>query len=182
MGDFSALTSLQLISKDGKTIVPALINVFGNFQQKISAMFTELRSELLSIVQVNSEKIYSLENEVTGLRKTVSKLEEKLDEQSAFERRDTIIISGKKVPQYAIGENCASKVVDCLKENLKLVVSTNDIAVAHRLGSKPKNQTADHRSILVKLCRRDLKYNIVKSARVSKVKDLFVNESLTPQR
>ena len=56
------------------------------------------------------------------------------------------------------------------------------MSVSHRLGSKPRQQGQDTRPIIVKFCRRDVKYSIRHSCRSLRPKDLFVNESLTPVR
>ena len=47
--------------------------------------------------------------------------------------------------------------------------------MAHRLGRKPASQSEDRRGIIVKLCRREVKYDLMKACK-------SVNESLTPTR
>ena len=44
------------------------------------------------------------------------------------------------------------------------------------------NQQVDSRNIIVKLCRRDLKGDILNACRQIKPKDIYINESLTPTR
>ena len=60
-------------------------------------------------------------------------------------------------------------------------VAPTDVSIAHRLGPKPTG-SVDRRSIIVRFCRRKLKYTILNKARTTKPAGLFVNESLTPTR
>ena len=63
-------------------------------------------------------------------------------------------------------------------------ISTQDISTAHRVGKKPIRQGNDKRGIIVKLCRRDLKYDFMHACRNQPTGHprLYVNESLTPAR
>lgn len=108
-------------------------------------------------------------------------MEEKIDDADAYERRDTVIVSGKAVPTVTDGESCLQIVSDLLKNELKLIVPATDISTAHRLGKRPATQQPDNRSIIVKLCRRDLKKDILDACRQLKP-EMYVNESLTPTR
>ena len=73
------------------------------------------------------------------MHKKIEKLEDKIGCNDAYDRRDTIIISGKSVPPPSpVGrdENCPLLACDLIKENLNYVISPNDISVVHRLGDK----------------------------------------------
>ena len=54
--------------------------------------------------------------------------------------------------------------------------------MAYRLGKKRDTQGPDKRDIIVKLCRRELKHDIIRACKSSKHDGLFINESLTPVR
>ena len=69
-----------------------------------------------------------------------------------------------------------------LKSELNLNVLSTQISTAHRLGAKPANQTSDRRSFIMKLCRRDLKRDILAASKRIKNPRIFVNENLTPNR
>ena len=68
-----------------------------------------------------------------------------------------------------------------MKDQLRLEFSSNDISSAFRLGKAPKTQKSDKRNIIVKLCRKDLKRDILSACRQMKPK-FYANESLTPLR
>ena len=182
MEDFSSLAKLNVTSKDGKCIVPAVIEIFENFQVSINDMLGTLKQEFSGLLSVQSEKITLLESEVSSLKKSVLKLEEKIDEFECSERRDTLIISGKKLPTFQPGENIVETLPDFLKNSMNTIISPSDISSAHRIGPKPKNQQPDKRSIAVKFCKREVKKDLLVSARRVKPVDLYINESLTPQR
>jgi hypothetical protein len=68
-----------------------------------------------------------------------------------------------------------------VKEKLKLNILPTDISTAHRIGRKPVNQQPDKRNIILKLCRRDIKRDLLYACRQLKP-DIYINENLTPAR
>ncbi|KAK3885070.1 hypothetical protein Pcinc_010724 [Petrolisthes cinctipes] len=98
------------------------------------------------------EHINQLETEVVTLENRVSQLENQIDDVSQYERRDTVIISGPSFPQETNSESAADVVVDTIRETLKINISRNDINVAHRLGSKTKQN--QKKPMIVKLHSR----------------------------
>ena len=64
----------------------------------------------------------------------VSTLEKHIDDQDAYERRDTVILTGECVPAAVEGEICSNVISDIVKEKLKLILPQTEISVAHRLG------------------------------------------------
>ena len=79
------------------------------------------------------------------------------------------------------GEKCAAIVFKLKLKSLNLKVNMNDISTSHRLGRKPSTQRSYKRNILIELCPRDLKKDIMLACRNAKP-NFFVNESLTPLR
>ena len=119
---------------------------------------------------------------VSMLETRVVKLEQQVDENSAHERKNTLIMAGT-IPPASHAEDCKFIIVrEQIRENLRLELAIEDISMAHRIGVKPKTQGEDKRNIMFKLCNRDVKLNILKSCKVVKPKKFYVNESLTPLR
>ena len=162
--------SLTELSEDGRNIVMAIRNDID-----------KLRKECLEQMNEKNLQINSLNEEVTALKEKVSKLEEKIDEAEAYERRDALVFSGEDIPPVEPGENCTSIVCNLMKRRLNLNVNPSDISTSHRLGRKPTTQRSDKRKIITKLCRRDLKGDILGACRSAKP-NFYVNESLTPLR
>lgn len=150
------------LSSDGKEILICLVQFF------------EKR------LKTKDDEVEALTCRVTSLQSRVEKLEDELDATSAYERRDTLVVSGV-VPEVREGENCKVVVRDMLKEKTKLSIKLDDISIAHRLGGKSKQQGPDRRSIIVKLCRRDLKTDILYACKEHRP-PFYVNENLTPIR
>ena len=182
MADFKVLSDLKPTTNDGKSFKPAILAAFQEFQKKFMDMFADLRKEFEELCQEQDQKICALTSEVSQLKKHVSKLEEKIDDQEAYERRDTLILSGNAVPVHSVGENCANVAKEIIQKEFQLVVSSNDISVSHRLGRKPTNQRPDKRNIIIKFCRRDTKSDVLAASRRVKSPNLYANESLTPTR
>ena len=145
--------------------------------------FNELKEEFSQAMTAKNEEIDVLKNHVKTLQKTVGKLEESLDDQDAYERRDTVIISGNNLPEVHTGEIPNNVVQKVIKDNLKIEITPNEISTAHRLGKKPPTQAPDKRPFIVKLCRRDTKRTIMQAARAQNSSSpIYINESLTPKR
>ena len=105
-----------------------------------------------------------------------------MDDNDAYERRDTIIIAGQGIPEVSQGEICSNVVRNLIQEKLNIVIQNNDISTAHRLGPKRENQSSDKRNLIVKLCRRDLKRDLISASKRQQSPSIFINESLTPTR
>ena len=163
-------STCEELSEDGKKIVMA-----------IREDFEKVRAELVKELSEKSAEIKTLNEEMNKLRIKVNKLEEKVDDAEAYERRDTLVFSGEAIPQASDDDNCTSIVCDLVKNKLKVKMTPTDISTAHRIGRRPQNQQADRRNIVVKLCRRDLKRDILFACRNIKP-NMYVNENLTPLR
>ena len=159
------------LSADGKLIVSIL-----------TEEINKLRSEFSTSLAERDAIIEGLRSDVTQLREKVDKLEHLVDDADAYERRDTVILSGPAIPPVGPGEQTAVVVKDLVKDKLNLEIGLNDISVAHRLGKKPINQIPDRRSIVVKLCRRDLKRTLISGSFNQRNPSIYVNESLTAPR
>ena len=183
--DPSFFSELNLTNKDSKVLIPALITFLQNFESKFEKMFSEIKEDFQSKIMERDQKVGYLEKEVSLLNEKVLKMEKLADDAEAYERRDTVIFSGPAIPEVTSNENCTSLLQDILKTKLNFNLSQNDINTAHRLGPKPKTQAPDKRSIILKLCRRDVKREIItacKNQSPNQSSRLYANESLTSSR
>ena len=130
-------------------------------------------------------KLDSAKSEIFMLQKSVYSLETFQDDQDAYLRRESLIFSGSKVKPVSPNENCVTIARDLVRNVLKVPIEPI-ISTAHRVGKPPAPDSShpDNRAIIVRFCQRDHKFAILQTARSknTKVKDLFVNESLTPTR
>lgn len=175
--DPDQLLETDKLSEDGRLIVEAL-------QEKLDAIQGQLegvKNEFLEALTSKETRIEDLECEVRTLKMKLSRVEERVDDADAYERRDTLLITGDDVPVVRDGEVCCEVVRELIKDKLKLNIAQSDISTCHRLGRKSVSQRPDKRTIALKLCRRDLKKDIISACRQLRPK-MFVNESLTPIR
>ena len=138
------------------------------------------------MIETNAQKnheITLLKADITAKINQISKMEAKLDEQDQYVRRESLIFSGESVPAWKQTEDCTDIITNLVGDKLgaDISITSKDVSVAHRLGPKPA-RTPDRRSIIIRFCRRNLKYEILNKARSSKPSGLFINESLTPTR
>lgn len=155
-------TQASDMSAEGKLIVSTIISYFNNILKK------------------KEDQIDRLQKNIGVLESRVEWLEDQVDSNSAYERRDTLILSGA-LPAVQQDERCDELVRQLVRDQLRINLHETDISTAHRLGKKPKQQGPDHRRIIFKLCRRDTKTEILNSCRQHKP-NFFINESLTATR
>lgn len=168
----SDFPDLESLTGDSRAIVEILVGRF-------DALSAEFQAKLKS----QDDRIEKLEQQVTNLKTDMSRLEVKVDDSEAYERRDTVILSGESVPTVpSTGEITSNVACDLIQSKLRILVAPSDISVAHRIGRRSITQAADRRSIIVKLCRRDLKRDLLQASRSLKPENFYVNESLTPKR
>ena len=160
------------LSKEGKLLVTYM-----------EETILKLKMDLECSIQSKNMEITELKSEVTTLQGEVKKLKCLVDDADAYERKDTIIVSGDALPAATTGEVSSEIIRAVVGNELKFNLPADGISTAHRLGKKPTNQTVDKRNIIVKLVRRDLKHELIKASRHQpKPARLFISESLTPSR
>ena len=135
-----------------------------------------MKTEFLAAIAEKEEKVSALKLQNDLLKKRVDALEERIEENEAYERRDSLIISGSTIPAPNNDEDCSSIVRDLLLRHVNVNVREQEISVTHRLGIR----SGGSKSIIVKFCRRSTKVDVLASARKKKPSNFFVNECLTP--
>ena len=168
----------KTLSKESQTIIESIRSDFEGVKE-------EFRSEirvLKDLLESRDETINRLQNEVDIMKNKLAKIEEKSEDADAYERRDTLILSGELVPDATVGENCSYIASQIVKNHLKVNLTTQEISTAHRIGPKPTGASVDRRNIIFKLCRRDSKREIITTQRRVKPQGIFINENLTPMR
>ena len=83
------------MSEDGRRIVMA-----------IREDMKKLKLEFLEQLHLKSIQMEELTHTLEALKDRVSKLEERVEDSEAYERKDTLIISGANIPSVAPGKNC----------------------------------------------------------------------------
>ena len=165
-----------------KTIIATMESKF----EELNSQIESLKAEFSLLINSKNEEISALNEQVDFLKARVIKLENSIDDEDAYVRRDTVIFSGSSVPEVKNGEICSNLIHDLVRDKLKINLNHNDISVAHRIGKKPINQGTDKRGIMVKLCRRETKNELISANRNLKSSNanstLYINESLTPKR
>ena len=150
-------------------------------RQDMKKQIDNLKSYFEEKLREQNVEIETLKETNKSLETRIARLEEKVDENDAYERRDCIVLSGEGIPASETGENCIEVARKLIVEKLRINVLPNDVSTAHRLGKKPTAQGPDRRKIIMKLCRRDLKKDIIYACKQARP-GFFVNESLTPTR
>ena len=158
--DINALPTAEMTSTLLAEIILAAVDKFIAVKEReIACLKTEISNLQLNIAFKDTE--------IKDLQQRVDVLEEQVDANSAYERRETLIISGN-IPAATINGNCSNIVTSLLKNDVKLQLRLDDISTADRIGKKPISHAPDKRSIIFKLCRRDLKYDILNACKESK--------------
>ena len=136
-------------------------NVSSETKVLINAIKTEFESFKLEIVKLINEK----NADIDKLQKENETLRHELEEASMYSRRDCAIISGNAISSDAKPEDSSKLIISVLNKELKLNLTSSDISTAHRLGPKPFGPGQDSRKMIVELCWRHVKQNIMAAAR-----------------
>ena len=178
------LKSIKTTTKDGTNILMPLLDVFDSFLNGFEQCLADQKSEFQEVIKAKDCKIEELNLIASEQKEHINRLTDEIDSQNQYTRRETLILSGDSIPTVKKDESCIVEVCKLVANNLgeDLNVTPETISIAHRLGNKPSAHLPDRRSIIVRFCRRKIKYDILNAAKSKKPANLFVNESLTPTR
>lgn len=185
MGEDSAFRDADFskLSNEQRTLAEIIITAVNRAVQRLENVVARQSGEIAALtatvtdLQTHAE---TRDEELSKLRDRLNTLEDQVDSNSAYEKRDCLIVSGE-VPPVSDGENCSEICRQLIRNNLRIQMKNDDISYAHRIGKKPITQAPDKRSIIIKLHRTDLKNDILSACREFRP-PFFVNESLTPTR
>ena len=150
---FEDLQALQpSLSPNNQKLVPILTQLFSSFRNQLLVdlqnRYEGLISKLKEDCTAKDTKILNLENKNKVLVERVDNLEEKLDNEDAYVRRESLIFSGDSVYASHQEADCIRIVQNLLREKLRIQIKKEDVSVSHRLGPKPASQTQDKRNIV----------------------------------
>ena len=185
MGESSAFLDVDLstLAISQRALAEILITALNRAVQRLEDVVTRQSGEITALTATVADlqtNVETRDKELSELRDRLNTLEDQVDSNVAYEKRDCLIVSGG-VPPVSDGEDCSEIIRQLIRNSLRINMSPNDISSAHRFGKKPITQAPDKRSIIIKLHRTDLKKDILSACREFKP-PFFVNESLTPTR
>ena len=182
MSDLEVLSGINPTTSDCKKLIPTLKSLFESMDMKFEEKLDQFTQNFFDKLKQKDEQIAELRSEVSSLKTIVHKLEDQLDDNDAYERRDTLIFSGSSLPTANENENCAEIIRNLAQEKLRIILPQDGISACHRLGTKSSTQRPDNRPIITKFCQRNVKTDVLMAARKLRSPQIFVNESLTPPR
>lgn len=152
--------------------------LISTFERKLKTLMQDFEQRMAA----KETEMSSLKNDLHTLKRKVAVLEDTVEDTDAYERRDTVVLSGSEVPVASDGENSVALVTDLISRKIGVKMKKEDISTAHRLGQKINTQAPDRRNIIVKLCRRDTKNDLLRACKTAKPANLYINENLTRKR
>ena len=141
-------------------------NRFGEYDKKISEL---------------NNQISELKDTASKLTKTNTSLQYTIDDVEQYERRDSLVFSGKCIPKETDNEDTTSVILQVLRHVLFMHdIRRSDINVCHRLGGRRKDRKGNslERPIICKFISRSVKREVKQSCLDLKP-ELYANESLT---
>ena len=85
-----------------------------------------------------------MEDGVSKLERENRELRDRVEEVEAYQRADTVVISGKQLPPPEHGENVSSVVQELIKVKLNYVLRPCDISRAYRTGRATLSQSPEN--------------------------------------
>lgn len=199
--NLEALTSVKPSTKGGKDLLEGILATLDIFKSKFADTFADMQSSFTALFEAQNLRITDLEKDMArvnidnkalkeeniALKKTLAVLDERIDENEAYERKATLILSGDEIPPMATGYELPDKTLhtalDLFKSKLKLSgIRPEHISISHRLKENPKSNSTLKRDIMVKFSHREAKNTVLTAARKMKVPNFYVNEQLTSTR
>jgi len=181
------LLKKQVSNVQTKTGPASLLQTEPICQQKDDTKFIEALSNEVCQKILNNETFkqvvcdsisYELKEEINNLKNEKINLENLIEEQELYSRRNYLFIHGLASEE---NEDTDEKIIKFFSENLEINVTKNDIDRFHRLGKIPPTWK-NSGPIIVKLIRHNLKVKICSKRKFLKGTDMLVTESLTKRR
>ena len=122
----------------------------------------------------NGNKIEELNGTVSKMNERIEELENKIDRQEQYSRRNCILIHGIAENKE---ENTDQQAIDFINENLDIKIDETDIDRSHRIGRYDKTKKKA-RSIIVKFARYNVSGRVFRKKRKLKVTRKTITESL----
>jgi len=111
------------------------------------------------------------------LRKEIATLQQQLEEQEQYIKRDNLVFHGVGESE---GEDTTTKVVDLCQRHFPTVkLQASDISISHRLPTKSTDKT---KPIIVRFTRRDIRQQIFRNKKCLKNTNITVVEQLTNKK
>ena len=110
-----------------------MCKVYVLLEKKFASSLKDMQSEL----DDKDEAMKKLEQQVVDLQQTVLSFEERVEDQEAYERRDTIVLSGRDtIPAATTSENATNVVCNLIRSKIGIVINPSEVSTAYRLGKK----------------------------------------------
>ena len=168
-------SKLSGLSEESQTLFALLNKVFAH------QMVTVLQSHDKKIEELNS-KIDGLNVDIRSLEKRVQQQEDTINDLTQQGHKNVYIMSGNGVPPTSTEENCKQLLIDTIRSKVNINLRPNDILDVHRLGRFDINRAQlDKRPIRFRISDSRIMRDLIGSLS-QKRPDVFINESLCPQR
>ena len=173
---------IQMVEKFETCLNKLLLTFENKLKDRLDMVNAEMHSSNVRIDQlermlVSAEKtVDDYRVEQTARRREIASLEQRLEEQEQYTRRDNLVFHG--IPETE-EENTTSKILEVCRQHFPSIgVTENDISVSHRLPTK----TDRARPIIVRFARREVRQRILQNKNQLKNTQLMVFEQLTLKR
>ena len=161
--------------------ISAKLDLYSNQFENIFSKLESLENRLTE----SQRQLNTLQKNHSNLEKKFNHLMIRFDEMENYSRRESIVLSGKSLPNEQNGENTTEIAINLIKSKLNITINDSEISISHRLGKFKPNVT-NARPIIVKLVRRSTKYMLmdacIKGLSNMNSAEFRINESLSAPR
>ena len=128
--------------------------------------------------EYEKERVEREEKKVSVLNKQVGDLDQKIEKQEQYSRRNCLLIHGVAENK---DENTDDVVLSIFKDEMDIEIFTDDLDRTHRIG-KTKDNNKHRRPIIVKFANHNDKHKVFRNKKRLKGKKISITESLTKTR
>ena len=125
-----ALSTLQPTTKDAKSLVAVLKDLFRNFEYKFDQKFDNVKEEFVNMLSEWNEVVAKFGTGVVTLQDRNSKLEERMECNDSYECRDTLVISVSIIQHEVTPKKCRySAGNQLIQELLQVLLQPTEISI-----------------------------------------------------
>ena len=152
------------------------IDLQKSFETFLTNKFIDIETKFADKINEQASEIQALKKELQNINEKSTTIENSIEIQQLEMRKNEILISGHVIPAGPIGENVSQTAIKLFKDHLKINIKLADIVTALRIGNSTTNS-----NILVKFLQNEVKQDILKAAKTSRIEGFFISDSLTPR-
>ena len=183
-----------------KSLPEIMTQIVSRFENCLSKLLASFENKMKDNIDIMNSEVYGTNVRIDGLerkladaekvidgyraeqvalRREIAAMEQKLDDQEQYNKRDNLVFHGIKESPH---EDTTVKVIEVCRQYFPAVnIQPVDISISHRLPTKYE-RSDKAKPIIVRFARREVRQQVFQSKRHLKNSNIMIVEQLTNKR